>query len=306
MTIKHNKPLLVSIVGPTAVGKTALAIEVAQKLSTVIISADSRQFFKELEIGTAKPDKAELSLVKHYFINSHSIRDFYSAGQYERDATGLLESLFRKHSVVVAVGGSSLYLKALWEGFDEMPKIEPGLRKELNEQLNAENGLEVLQNRLEECDPEYYEIVDKKNGQRLVRALEVILSTGQKFSEFRKASSVKRFYTNLKIGLEMERQMLFNRIDHRMDRMIAKGLFREAEKWYSFKNHNALQTVGYSEIFDFLEGKYDKEEAVRLLKRNSRRYAKRQLTWFKKYDDIHWFSHSDKDAVFQLIDHSLT
>lgn len=297
----QTKPLLVSIIGPTAVGKTSLAIRIAKELKTEIISADSRQFFKELTIGTAKPSKEELNEVQHHFIDSHSINEMYTSGQFGRDVEKVLNDLFQKYPVVVAVGGSTLYLKAIWEGFDEMPSIKDGIREALNLVLKSENGLAKLQKELEQNDPEYYKTVDKSNGQRIVRALEVTRSTGKPFSSFR--HQVKRVlpYRNLKIGLDMDREVLFDRINQRMDQMIVDSLFEEAASLHSYREHNALQTVGYSEIFDYLEGKYDKAEAIRLLKRNSRRYAKRQLTWFKKYDDIHWFHPDDEKEITQLL-----
>lgn len=283
-----SKPRLISIVGPTAVGKTAYAIKLAKEIGTEIISADSRQFYKEMTIGTAKPNADELSQVPHHFIDSHSIQDFYSAGEFERDALDLLERLFQKYDTVVAVGGSGLYLKALWEGFDEMPEIKDGVRDQLNNEF-AETGLEPLLQELKILDPEYFNKVDQSNHQRVIRALEVIRSTGQPFSAFRnKDPKQERFFDNVKIGLEMEREQLNQRIDARMDLMIESGLFEEAEKLYSQKELNALQTVGYKEIFDFMDGQYDKDEAIRLLKRNSRRYAKRQMTWFKADQEIRW------------------
>lgn len=300
-----KKPILISIVGPTAVGKTALAIKIANKLHTEIISADSRQFFREMEIGTAKPSEEELSQATHHFINSHSITEQYNAGQYGRDAQALLVRLFQRYKTLVAVGGSTLYLKALWEGFDEMPVIKEGVREALNKILKADGGLGQLQEELKEKDPDYYKEVDLNNGQRLVRALEVIRSTGEKFSTFRKAEQKELPYENLKIGLDMDRALLFDRIDQRMDSMIAAGLFEEAKALYPYKDHNALQTVGYSEIFGFMDGEYDREEAVRLLKRNSRRYAKRQLTWFRKYEDIHWFEPGQEEDIFELLERKL-
>ena len=295
-----QKPLLVSIVGPTAVGKTALAIKVAQYFETEILSADSRQFFRELNIGTAKPSSDELKTVIHHFINSHSIDEEYNAGSFERDVTGLLNSLFHKKKVVVAVGGSTLYLKALWEGFDKMPKITQGVREELNSELR-EKGLAILLEELQKYDPDYFELVDRKNGQRVIRALEVIRSSGKPFSFFRISNKKDLPYRNLKIGLNMEREILFDRINERMDRMISRGLFEEVESLLKYKDHHALQTVGYTEIFDYLRGDYGREEAIRLLKRNSRRYAKRQLTWFRKDEDIHWFEPGNEKDIIELI-----
>ncbi|MEQ9403665.1 MAG: tRNA (adenosine(37)-N6)-dimethylallyltransferase MiaA [Cyclobacteriaceae bacterium] len=295
------KPVLISVVGPTAVGKTSLAIKLAREFKTEIISADSRQFYKELNVGTAKPDTEELSLAKHHFIDSHTIESMYSAGEYGRDAQKLIAQLGKNNKIIIAVGGSGLYLRAIWEGFDEMPPIDPAVRKKLNIELEK-SGPEGLLEELKREDSIYYAEVDKKNGQRIVRALEVIRGTGKTFSSFRQARENELDYDHIKIGLNMEREVLFERINNRMDNMIRNGLFSEAESLYAFRNHNALQTVGYSEIFNFMEEKYDKEEAIRLLKRNSRRYAKRQLTWFRKYEDIHWFKPSEYDDIIKFVE----
>ncbi|WP_425392443.1 tRNA (adenosine(37)-N6)-dimethylallyltransferase MiaA [Ekhidna sp.] len=300
-----GKPILISIVGPTAVGKTELAIKIAGWLKTEIVSADSRQFYKEMTIGTAKPSKEELAMVPHHFIDSHSIQELYSAGEYGRDAIKMITNLHETNDVVVAVGGSGLYLKAIWDGFDEMPAIDPSIRIQLNEEFEKK-GIDPLLEELKQHDPEYYDQVDQQNGQRVIRALEVIRGTGRSFSSFRANQNVDMPYDHLKIGLNMEREVLFDRINRRMDVMIDEGLFSEAEKLYKYKDHNALQTVGYSEIFAFMDGEYDKEEAVRLLKRNSRRYAKRQLTWFRKYEDIHWFEPGQFTEIKQLITKSLS
>ncbi len=300
-----NKPLLlISILGPTAVGKTALGIKLAALFHTEIISADSRQFYRELEIGTAKPNEKELAQVRHHFINSHSIAEMYNAGMFERDAGTLIAEMSKTHTSMIAVGGSMLYLKALWEGFDEMPKIAEGVREKLNIEA-VERGLNRLLAELKEADPTYFDEVDRNNRHRVVRALEVIRSSGKPFSSFRIANRKEKPYRNLKIGLVLDREVLYKRIDSRMDQMIEKGLFEEATSLIPFKGHSALQTVGYSEVFDFLSGKYDKEEAIRLLKRNSRRYAKRQLTWLNKYQDIHWFQPEDEKEIVSLIKREL-
>ncbi len=301
---KSSKPILISIVGPTAVGKTALAIKLAQWLNTEIVSADSRQFYKEMSIGTAKPSSEELKAVPHHFIDSHSIDTLYSAGEFGRDATNKIAELHEKNQFVIAVGGSGLYLKALWEGFDEMPSVKPEIRKTLNEELNRD-GLDSLLCELKEKDPEYFDSVDRNNGQRIVRALEVIRETGKPFSSFRIKEKRELPYQNIKIGLNMDRELLFSRINERMDIMLDNGLLKEAEELHAYRNHNALQTVGYSEIYGFMSKEYDFEEAVRLLKRNSRRYAKRQLTWFRKYEDINWFEPDDEEQIKNLIKKTL-
>ena len=287
--MNDHKPRLISIVGPTAIGKTAVGIGLAKGLNTEIISADSRQFYREMAIGTAKPTTKELELVPHHFINSHSIEEYYSAGAFEKDVLEKLEVLFRTKDNVLMVGGSGLYVKAVWEGFDEMPEVDDSIRVELNEQFK-ESGLGSLLDELLQKDPDYYEQVDRKNHQRVIRALEVIRSTGKTFMDFRqKKPTIDRPFENVKIGLEIDREMLNLRIDKRMDHMIASGLFKEAEDLYPQRHLNALQTVGYKEIFGYFDGKYDQEETIRLIKRNSRRYAKKQMTWFKADLEIEWF-----------------
>ena len=299
MTNKHS--ILVSVVGPTAVGKTSFGISLANQFDTEILSVDSRQFYQEMEIGTAKPTKYERDQAVHHFVDTLSVKDEYSVGKFESDALSLLGQLFEKHEVVVAVGGSGLFFKAIWEGFDEMPEIKPGIRQELNDEYQEE-GVEPLLKELSEHDPVYYDQVDRSNWQRVIRALEVIRSTGLPFSSFRKKNkSVERPFTNIKFGLDMEREVLFDRINKRMDLMIEEGLFEEVEKLYPYKEKNALQTVGYSEIFGFMDGDYDREEAIRLLKRNSRRYAKRQMTWFKRDPEIIWLSPDRIDQAIDLI-----
>lgn len=301
------KPRLISIVGPTAVGKTSVAIEIARKLKTEIISSDSRQFFKELQLGTAKPSSDELSLVPHHFISHLSIKESYNAGMFERDAISLLNQLFKVHHQVIMVGGSGLYCQAVWKGIDYMPEVDITIRTELND-LFKKDGINPLREELRRLDPDYYEIVDTNNHVRLIRALEVIRSTGKKYSSFRTDSGVveQRNFENLIIGLEMDRELLYQRIDTRMDQMIINGLFEEAKHFFPFRELNALQTVGYQEIFGYLEGLYPYEEAVRLLKRNSRHYAKRQLTWFKKNKSIKWVNMDQPSdglsQIFGLID----
>ena len=287
-----QKPLLICVVGPTAVGKTALAIEMAKLLRTEIVSADSRQFYREMHLGTAKPSEEELKMVKHHFINSHSIHEDYSAGRYEEDVITLLQKLFTKTQCVLLVGGSGMYVNAVCDGFDQMPGISHEVRDALNDEFRSE-GLEPLLDELSNEDPGYYDQVDKQNHQRVIRALEVIRSTGKPFSSFRKGrKQTIRDFNILKVGLQMDRTTLNERIDQRMDRMINEGLFEEAERLYAFRKLNALQTVGYKEIFAFIDGAYDRAEAVRLLKRNTRRYAKRQMTWFMADEQIRWFDSS--------------
>ncbi len=298
------KKKLVVIVGPTAVGKTSIGIEVAKHLNAEIVSADSRQFYRETEIGTAKPSPEELKAVKHHFIDTLSIKEDYNAGAYERDCLVLLEKLFNESDFVVMVGGSGLYVKAVAAGIDDMPAVDMKIRDQLN--LEHENlGLSILLEELEKSDPEYYEEVDKQNHIRIIRALEIIRTTGQPFSSFRnRPNKTVRPFDIIQVGLELPREVLYDRIDRRMDLMIDQGLFDEAEKLFQFRHLNALQTVGYSEIFDFMEGKYDREEAIRLLKRNSRRYAKRQFTWFKKDEKTRWFSPGQFNDILDYIERS--
>ncbi|MFM9840152.1 MAG: tRNA (adenosine(37)-N6)-dimethylallyltransferase MiaA [Cyclobacteriaceae bacterium] len=278
---------LIAIVGPTAVGKSAVAMELAERWRTEIISADSRQIFKEMEIGTAKPSAEELRRVRHHFINVKSIEEHYDAGQYGRDALELINQLFVKFDRLILCGGSGLYMKALLEGFDVMPEIAEGVREAIIDEYRAK-GLNWLQKEVEKVDPEYFSEVDAKNPQRLMRALELYRASGKPLSALRKKQKKELPFEVVKIGLELPREELYQRIDKRMDAMIVQGLFDEAAKLYDRKELNALQTVGYQEIFGFMDGQYDREEAVRLLKRNSRHYAKRQLTWFKKDREIEW------------------
>ena len=296
--IKFN--ILICVVGPTAVGKTTHSIELAQSIGTEVVSSDSRQFYRELEIGTAKPSNEELSAVKHHLINSLSIHDHYDVRKFENDALKIIEQIFSEMKVAVMVGGSGLFVDAVCYGLDDLPPVSPELRSQLTEELNA-NGLQLLVDELMQSDPEYCSQADLKNPQRVIRALEVIRSTGKPFSSFRTGKKVDRPFHVIMVGLEMDREKLYQRIDLRMDQMIEKGLFEEAERFYEQRHLNALQTVGYREIFGYLDGDYDKDEAIRLLKRNSRRYAKRQMTWFKKNEQVKWFESNDHEGVLKYV-----
>lgn len=295
-----NDKYLIVVVGPTAVGKTSVSIDLAKHYNTEVISADSRQFYKEMEIGTAKPSDEELAMVVHHFINSHSINEEVSAGSYEKLALAKLEDLFTTHNYVILTGGSGLYINAVTEGLAEMPEVPSDIRIQLNRQL-ANEGLKSLQQRLKMHDPEYYKKVDIDNPQRIIRALEVFEATGRPYSAFRKQSGSKRPFNAIKIGLTRPREELYERINLRMDLMISQGLFDEAQSLYPYKGHNALQTVGYKEIFDYYDGLYNQEEAIRLLKRNSRRYAKRQMTWFRKDESTAWFHPNQLEEIFQYV-----
>ncbi len=283
------KNKLIVIVGPTAVGKTAAAIQVATRLNTEIISADSRQLYKELTIGTAKPTLAELAAVPHHFINYKSIEEEYDAATYGEEAYQLILRLFEHHHTLVLCGGSGLYVKAVLEGFDEMPDVPAGLREAIVEEFN-EKGLAWLQEEIRNTDPEYFAQVDIQNPQRLMRGLEITRASGKSVMYFRKKNKKVLPFQVVKFGLELPREELYARIDTRVDEMIRYGLVEEAAKFYARKELNALQTVGYQELFGWMDGHYDQAEAIRLLKRNTRHYAKRQLTWFKRDPEISWLS----------------
>jgi len=288
--------LLIVIAGPTAVGKTDFCVRLAQALQTEVISADSRQFYRELNIGTAKPSEAELQGVPHHFINSHSIDTLYSAGAFERDALAVLDTLFQTKDVVLLTGGSGLYIKAVCEGLDDLPETPPELRSELMQRLETE-GLEMLQAQLQTLDPVYCAQNDLQNTQRVVRALEVSLLTGKPYSSFREHQPEQRPFKIVQIALDRNREELYRRIDARMDAMLTASLVEEARSLLNYRSHNALQTVGYKEVFDYLDGLYDYIEMVRLLKRNSRRYAKRQITWFKHQGNFKWFQADDFEGI---------
>ena len=281
-------------------GKTALAIRLAQAFNTEVISADSRQVFRELTIGTAKPSVEELQSVRHHFIDTHSIIEDYDAAQYGKDALALISELFKQHDTLILCGGSGLYIRGLLEGFDDIPEIAPDIRASLIGQFE-EHGLEWLQRKMEELDPEHFLVIDQKNPHRLIRALEVRIGTGSSIASFQKESRAIHNFHIIRIGLELSREELYKRIDDRMDRMIEQGLFEEAFNLYPHRDRQALQTVGYREIFDFMDSKYDREEAIRLLKRNSRRYAKRQLTWFKRDPEVTWFFPNQYELIVEFI-----
>lgn len=281
MKIEQPGKTLKVIVGPTASGKTDYSIELANQYNSPIISCDSRQIYKELKIGTAPPSEEQLAKIKHYFIFSHSIFDFYTAGKYELEALELINNLFLTHDTLIVVGGSGLYVDALCYGIDDFPDSDMILRDNLMQRLSAE-GIESLRNELRFLDPESYETIDKKNPQRIVRALEVCLQTGKKFSSFKSSSSKQRNFTIERTIIERPREELYDRINLRVDKMIESGLIDEAKELHKFKDLPALKTVGYKELFDYFDGKTSLEEAIDLIKRNTRRYAKRQITWFKR------------------------
>jgi tRNA dimethylallyltransferase len=296
----HLTKTLISVVGPTAIGKTALAIQLAQHFETEIISADSRQFFKEMEIGTAKPDAMELAAAKHHFIDSHSVTKLFSTGDFEQEALTTLEQIFVAHNLAIMVGGSGLYVNALLNGLDEMPEIDLAIREELNKKFEKE-GLSAIQRQLADLDPEYFAKVDQNNPQRMIRGLEVFLSTGQKLSSMLSSTKKQRPFNIIKVGLNTDRAILYDRINRRVDLMIENGLIDEVKSLLPFRNYNALNTVGYSEIFNYLDGMITLEDAIAAVKQNTRRFAKRQLTWFRRDEEITWFEPTDLQSVIAHI-----
>lgn len=299
---KVNKTCII-IAGPTAVGKTAFAIELAQHFSTQIISADSRQCYKELKIGVARPSVAELSAVHHYFIASHSIQDTFTAADYEQYALNCTGKIFENNDVAVMVGGTGLYIKAFCEGLDQVPTIDPSIRENMVAEYESK-GLEWLQGRVQQEDPLYFEKGEIFNPHRLMRALEVKLGTGQSILYYQSKEKKQRPFKIIKVGLELPRPVLYERINHRVDIMMQDGLLEEVKGLQPYKHLNALQTVGYRELFDHLDGFISLNKATDLIKQNSRHYAKRQLTWFKKDEAMTWFPAGDKnnkESVLKLL-----
>jgi tRNA dimethylallyltransferase len=292
---------LIVLVGPTAIGKTTIAIQLAQHFKCEIISADSRQFFKELTIGTAKPSKEELLAAKHYFINSHSIEEDYNVGKYETEAMELLNKLFDSNKYAILVGGSGLYIDAICKGFDELPKADKSVRLKLETLLQKE-GIKGLQEMLKNLDIEYYNKVDLHNPQRISRALEVCLVTGKTYTSFRNGTIKKRNFNIIKVGLDCDRVKLYEKINLRVDTMIANGLLNEANNLISHKSLNALQTVGYKEVFEYFDAIRSLLETTELIKKNTRNYAKRQLTWFKKDKSTKWFQPNEIDKITSYIE----
>jgi tRNA dimethylallyltransferase len=300
MTKKH----LIVIVGPTAIGKTALSIALAQHFNTEIFSADSRQFFREMTIGTAKPSADELKSVPHHFINSHGITDPINVGTFEKIAVSAINKAFETHNVLVLAGGSGLYIDAVCKGFDELPEADSTVRETLNA-LYQTNGISGLQQLLAEKDPEYFSVMDTANPQRLMRALEVCLVTNNTYTYYRKGQAKHRTFNCIKIGLATERAILYDQINKRVDAMIQNGLVNEVRSLIPYKHLNALQTVGYKELFDYFDNKTELATAVELIKQNTRRFAKRQLTWFRRDTSINWFEPSQVNEVISFLEHQL-
>lgn len=290
---------LIIITGPTAIGKTALSIQLAQHFKCPILSFDSRQFYKEMTIGTAKPDTEELSQAEHHFIGTHTIKDRYTAGMFEREALEKLDTLFKTHEYCIAVGGSGLYIDALAYGIDDIP-ADADIRKKLNDRWE-ENGLEELQKELLSIDPDFYHAADIKNPRRVVRALEVFEITGQPYSKLRKRQPKNRPFETYWIGLNVERDLLFDRINKRVDLMIEAGLEEEVKSLIHLREYKALSTVGYTELFHYFDGNMDRETAIERIKKNTRQYAKRQITWFKKNEEVNWFAPNEYDNIVKQI-----
>lgn len=291
---------LIVIAGPTASGKTAFSIEMAKALSTVILSADSRQFYKEMSIGTAAPTEEELSKAKHYFVHHISIEEKYDVADYERDAMQLLEELFKTHDAIIMTGGSGLFIDAVCNGIDAMPDVKSEIREKV-QKLYDDGGLKALQNEVQRLDPEYFSIVDQQNPRRLQRALEVCYQTGHPFSSFRSGNAVKRDFAIKKYAILRDRQQLIERIDKRVDMMMEQGLLEEAKALYPMRHLNALNTVGYKEIFAYLDGQCTLKEAVEQIKIHTRQYAKRQMTWLRKDNSYLWITPEDFDNTLSTL-----
>lgn len=296
---------LLVLIGPTGIGKTELSLNLARQLDTVIISSDSRQIYKELKIGTAAPTPEQLQAVQHYMVGTHSITDYYNAYEFEQDVLKLLDTLFHAHNNVVMTGGSMMYVDAVCKGIDDLPTIDPELRKEVMD-IYEKEGLDAIRRQLKLLDPVFYEQVDLKNHKRVIHAVEVCLMTGQPYSSLRTNSAQKRPFNILKIGLDMDRTELYDRINKRVDIMVEEGLFDEARTFYEHKTLNALNTVGYKEIYGHFDGEYDADTAIDLIKRNSRRYAKRQLSWFRRDKEINWFHPAQTEEIIKFAKSSLS
>ena len=303
MTLDKTK-ILIIISGPTAVGKTAVAIAVARHFGSEIISADSRQIYREMSIGTAVPSPEEMKAVRHHFIQNKSAYDYYNAFMYETEVIKLLEDLFRRMNPVIMAGGSGLYINAVCHGIDDIPTVEPAVRQEMKE-LYAWEGIEGLRSLLKKVDPEYYKKADLRNPKRLLKALEITVQAGRPYSSFLTQTRKQRPFRILKAGLDLPREELYDRINRRVDRMIETGLMEEARRLYPHRDTNALNTVGYKELFDYFDKKISLDEAITRIKANTRKYARKQLTWFRKDPDIRWFHPEEKDKIIEWIESSI-
>ncbi|MFL2576777.1 MAG: tRNA (adenosine(37)-N6)-dimethylallyltransferase MiaA [Flavobacteriales bacterium] len=291
---------LIVLLGPTASGKTSLSIEIAQKLNTEILSCDSRQFYKELKIGAAPPSKEELAIVKHHFIHHLSIDENYSIGQFEKDAIKKITELFKAHNYLLLVGGSGLYIDVICNGIDNIPNISKNVREKINNEYEK-NGITWLQEKIKKIDPDFYKSADINNPQRLKRCYEVFHQTGKRFSTFHKKEKKKRNFEIIKIGIKTDREQLYKKINTRVDKMIKNGLVNEAELLKKFRKKNALNTVGYKELFNYFNQNIELDIAIEEIKKNTRRLAKRQLTWFRKDKNIHWYLKSEKNKIIKAI-----
>lgn len=294
------KKTLVILLGPTGVGKTELCLSLAEELSTEIVSCDSRQFFRELKIGTAAPTEAQMQRVKHHLVGNLSIFDYYSCGRFEIDALKKLDELFQSKEVVLMTGGSMLYIDAICKGIDDIPNVDQELRDSLHERY-ANEGIDNILAELKLLDPEYYDMVDKKNHKRIIHALEICLTSGKTFSSFRKETAKERPFDIIKIGLNLPREELYERINRRVDIMFEEGLMEEAKTYYPHRNLNSLNTVGYKELFEYFDGNWDLDFAKNMIKQNSRRYAKKQLTWFNRDKDINWFRPDQQEEILSFL-----
>lgn len=295
-----NQKKLIVITGPTAVGKTSLCLDIAREFRIPIINADSRQIFRELKIGTASPTPEQLQQVMHYFVGTLSIGDYYSASMYEQDAISLLTELFKTSDYALLSGGSMMYIDAVCNGIDDIPTVDEKTRTTLKQRL-VEEGIEALVEELKLLDPTHYEIVDKKNPRRVIHALEICHMTGSTYTSFRTAVKKQRPFQIIKIGLNREREELYHRINHRVDEMMQQGLLDEAKKMIPFREQNALNTVGYKELFEYFDGKWTLEESIERIKGNTRRYARKQLTWFKRDERMRWFHPAQKEEITTYI-----
>ena len=299
------KNTLITIVGPTAIGKTALSIKLANHFKSDIISCDSRQFFKEMTIGTAVPSADELSAAKHHFIQNRSIFDAYNVGEFERDALAKLEDLFLKNPIQIMVGGSGLYVDAVLQGLDYFPEVNPKIREDLTKELE-EKGIESLQEKLQKLDIETYNTIALENPHRIMRALEICIGSGKTYSEFKNKPKEPRNFNVIKVGLTADREIIYNRINQRVDLMIENGLVEEAQNLHQHKDLNALQTVGYRELFSFFDDEFTKEFAIAEIKKNTRRFAKRQITWFKRDEKTLWFDYkSDIEKIINEVENNI-
>lgn len=294
------KKKLITISGQTASGKTNLSIRLAQDLNCSIISCDSRQFYKEMSIGTAVPSKLELSKANHYFIHHKSVKDNYTVGDFQNDALKLIENLFKKDDYIILTGGSGMYMDAIVNGIDKFPKIKLGVRELLNEKYNS-RGILFLKNKLKELDPEYYDIVDVNNHRRLIRALEVCISTGKPYSSFLNKKNKKYDFESVNFGIKVDRELLYKKINYRVDKMISDGLIKEAKTLLNFKDLNPLNTVGYKELFEHFKGNLTKSQAIEKIKQNTRRYAKRQMTWLKNKNLVWIENNVEIDEIKRFI-----